>query len=126
MKIKWNIVGLVLSLACAIHCMLMPIILITFPIILSTWKAHHQHWIEWVIVFSSLVIGYATLRHSYKKHHQNPLSLVTFFIATVCILTSVFFLDTNSILFNMGNIFLLLSYILNFWYQRKAKYQCNH
>ncbi|MGL4347561.1 MAG: MerC domain-containing protein [Chitinophagaceae bacterium] len=126
MKIKWTIIGLVLSLACAIHCILMPIILIAFPIIFNSLEHHEIHWEEWVLVGTSLVIGFFTLHHSYKKHHQNPFSLLAFFIAAICMLTSFFPIHLDTILFNIGNIFLLISYLLNFWYQRKAKPSCKH
>ena len=107
-----------LSIACAIHCMLTPILVILMP--MAGLYLEKYHWIEYVIILSVIVLGSSSLYHGYKLHHQKMLPIALFaFGVFFMILGSVlhlYFLQ-NSILHHLltafGGIFCGIGYVLS-------------
>ena len=63
---KLDRIGYISSILCALHCTVMPIILIAFPILsLSLFVSET---FEWVFLSLSLLLGLTSLCFGYKKH----------------------------------------------------------
>ena len=63
---KLDRLGYISSILCALHCTVMPIILIAFPILsLSLFVSET---FEWVFLSLSLLLGLTSLCFGYKKH----------------------------------------------------------
>ncbi|MBK6275666.1 MAG: MerC domain-containing protein [Saprospirales bacterium] len=65
-----------LSIACAIHCMLTPILVILMP--MAGLYLEKYPWIEYVIILSVLVLGSSSFYHGYKLHHPKMLPIALF------------------------------------------------
>ncbi len=77
-KINWDALGITTSLACAIHCALLPLFLSSLP--LFGINIIHNLGFELGMIFLAFCIGSYSLYHGYKKHHHSfgPLLLFTF------------------------------------------------
>lgn len=63
---KLDRIGYISSILCALHCTVMPIILIAFPILsLSLFVSET---FEWIFLSLSLLLGLTSLCFGYKKH----------------------------------------------------------
>ncbi|MFN8284301.1 MAG: MerC domain-containing protein [Chitinophagales bacterium] len=82
-------ISVFLSLACAIHCMLTPILVVLMPVAGAYFERYH--WIDYVIILSVIILGSSSLYHGYKLHHQKMLPVGLFGFG-------VFFLIFGSIL----------------------------
>jgi hypothetical protein len=77
LKMNWDALGISASLACAIHCALLPLFMTSLP--LFGINIIHNYWFEGTMILLALAIGSYSLYHGYKKHHHSFLPLVLFF-----------------------------------------------
>ncbi|NCD71066.1 MerC domain-containing protein [Mucilaginibacter agri] len=73
---KMDKLGMGVSIACAIHCALLPVIITTLPLLGIGFLANS--YFETSIIITSLIIGYASLTKSFCKHNRTtPLVIIT-------------------------------------------------
>ena len=75
LKINWDALGIGASLACAIHCAVLPILLSSFS--LFGLNILHNEAFEIFMICMALFIGIFSLRHG-KKHHGQMLPTYIF------------------------------------------------
>jgi hypothetical protein len=75
-KINWDALGIVTSIACAIHCALLPLILTSLP--LFGVNIIHNLSFELFMIVVAFCIGAYSLYHGWKKHHHRWLPLIIF------------------------------------------------
>jgi hypothetical protein len=68
MRINWDFLGMSASIACAIHCAVLPVFLTTLP--LFGFEILHNPWFEGGMIGLAFAIGSGSLYHGYKKHHR--------------------------------------------------------
>ena len=61
-----GLLGTYATLACAIHCALMPILVIVFPIVSISLFVTEP--VEWLLLILSLFLNLSNLCFGYKKH----------------------------------------------------------
>ena len=83
-KINYDALGIAASVACAIHCALLPLVLTSLPILGV--NIINNYWFEFVMILLSLVIGIYSLRHGFKKHHHRKLPIIVFSSGIVLLL----------------------------------------
>lgn len=75
-KINWDALGIATSVACAVHCALLPLILTSLPLfgvnIIKSLK------FEFGMILLAFLIGTFALYHGWKKHHHRWLPFVVF------------------------------------------------
>lgn len=77
--------GIGLSLLCAIHCMLTPILVAFLPVVSS--NIFHNPAIESILLGSSfLIVGFTNVRN-FKKYHQKyqPIAIMVFAMSIILI-----------------------------------------
>jgi hypothetical protein len=76
-KINWDGLGIVTSIACAIHCAILPLVATSLP--LFGVNIIHNGSFEWLMIMIAFVVGGYSLFHGYIKHHRSflPVSLFT-------------------------------------------------
>ena len=82
-KINWDALGITTSIACAIHCALLPLFLTSLP--LFGINIIHNQAFEYGMIALAFVVGIFALRHGYVKHHHRLLPIYIFSIG-VCFL----------------------------------------
>lgn len=75
-KINWDALGIGASLACAIHCALLPLFLTSLPVFGV--NIIENIGFELLMAVIALCIGVFSLYHGKKKHHHNWLPIILF------------------------------------------------
>jgi|SRR5688572_12419423 len=78
LKVNWDVLGISTSLACAIHCAILPLFLSTLPIL--GYEIIDNHFFEYIMIFLALLIGAGSLWHGYRKHHHSLRPLGIFIV----------------------------------------------
>ena len=78
LKLNWDALGIATSLACAIHCALLPILLSTLPVFGI--NIIHNSFFEWGMIALAFMVGSFSLFHGYVKHHRSLLPVFIFSI----------------------------------------------
>jgi MerC mercury resistance protein len=75
-KLNWDIMGAATSIACAIHCAVLPILMTSLSIFGV--NIIHNQWFEWGMIFLAFFVGAYSLLHGFLKHHQSYIPLLVF------------------------------------------------
>lgn len=128
LKINWDAMGIGASLACAIHCALLPLFLSSLP--LFGVNIIHNTFFEAGMIVLALCIGSYSLYHGYKKHHHSPLPLTIFFWGFVLLVSKQFFVRYETWLLIPAVLLIITAHFLNFRYCRVHDHahtdDCNH
>ena len=68
--------GIATSLACAIHCALLPILLSTLPVFGI--NIIHNSFFEWGMIVLAFLVGSYSLFHGFIKHHRSWIPVLIF------------------------------------------------
>ena len=111
-KINWDALGIGASLACAIHCALLPLFLTSLP--LFGINIIHNTFFEVFMSVLALGIGSYSLYHGYKKHHHSLVPISLFFAGFIFLVLKQFFLQYEVWLLIPGVLLIITSHILNY------------
>lgn len=75
-RINWDALGISASLACAIHCALLPLVMTSLPIFGVEIIKNPRF--EYGMIFLAFGIGVFSLGHGYKRHHHSFKPLLIF------------------------------------------------
>lgn len=112
LKINWDALGIGASLACAIHCALLPLFLTSLP--LFGINIIHNVFFEVLMILLALAIGVYSLYHGYKKHHHSLLPLSLFFFGFIFLVLKQFFLQFEVWLLIPGVLLIITAHLLNY------------
>lgn len=76
-KINWDAFGIATSVACAIHCAVLPLFLSSLP--LFGVNILNNKWFEYAMIALAFGVGSYSLYHGRKKHHHRWLPMVFFY-----------------------------------------------
>ncbi|MBO9570851.1 MAG: MerC domain-containing protein [Chitinophagaceae bacterium] len=68
-RFNWDALGIATSLACAIHCAILPLILTSLPIL--GLNIIHNTGFEYFMIALAFAIGTYSLWHGYRRHHHS-------------------------------------------------------
>ena len=88
-KINWDALGIFTSVACAIHCALLPVILTSLPVFGI--NIIHNSFFEWGMIALAFVVGSYSLFHGYVKHHRSSAPILIFAFGFVFLVLKQFF-----------------------------------
>ena len=89
LKVNWDTLGISTSLACAIHCALLPLFLTSLPIF--GFEIIENPVVEIVMVSIAFCIGIYSLYHGYKRHHHSFSPMIVFSIGFMFLVLKLFF-----------------------------------
>ena len=112
-----NTIAYILTFSCAVHCLLLPFLVVSFPLI---GHIYDLHFIELPLLLSSILIGCFITYKGYCKHKKQH-TLVLFLIGALFWLAhmvlEVFHIHSSEfLLIGFGSVFVLGSYFLNHRY----------
>jgi hypothetical protein len=127
-RINWDALGIGASLACAIHCALLPLFLTSLP--LFGVNIIHNIFFEAGMIGLALFIGSLALFHGYKKHHHSRLPISLFSIGFVFLLVKQFYIHYATWLLIPAVILIVSAHLLNFRFCRVHNHahadDCDH
>jgi len=112
LKINWDALGISASLACAIHCALLPLFLTSLP--LFGINIIHHTGFEVGMILLALCIGSYSLYHGYKKHHHSFVPLILFFSGFLFLVLKQFFIQFETWLLIPAVILIITAHVLNY------------
>ena len=127
-KINWDALGIATSVACAIHCALLPLILTSLP--LFGVNIIHNFSFELFMIGLAFSIGAYSLYHGWKKHHHRWLPFIVF-VAGMISLFSKELWHRYELFFLIPAVTLIITaHFLNYRFCRAHnhahKEDCNH
>ena len=118
LRINYDALGIAASIACAIHCALLPIFLSSLTIL--GMDIVNNMFFEAVMIALAALIGYRSLRHGFLRHHHSKIPLAVFAIGMgFLILKQVW--HERQLLFLLPAVgAIVTAHILNIRYCRKT------
>ena len=127
-KINWDAWGITTSIACAIHCALLPLFLTSLP--LFGVNIIHNVFFEAGMILLALCIGAYSLYHGYRRHHHSKLPLVLFSLGMVLLVIKQFFVAWETWLLIPAAILIVSAHFVNYKSCRVHDHahsdDCNH
>jgi len=128
MKIGINadLLGISASVACAIHCVVLPLFLTG----LSVFGVNiiHNFWFETGMIALAFGVGVFSLRHGFFRHHRSPVPFLLFSAGMVFLFAKQYWHIYELILLPFAVILIISAHIFNFRFTRnfdKKKKQLN-
>lgn len=115
-KINWDAIGISASLACAIHCALLPLFL--GSVSLFGTDILHNSFFEYFMIFLAFAVGAWALFHGWKKHHQSRLPLILFCLGFACLISKQIWHEWHDWLLIPAVLFIVSSHCLNYFKSR--------
>ncbi len=127
-KINWDALGIATSVACAIHCAVLPLVLTSLPVLGVNIIENIAF--EYFMILLAAVIGSQALYHGYKKHHHQAGPLILFALGIVLLLLKQL-LHHLQLWFLVPAVFAIVwAHFRNFQLCRRANHchaaDCNH
>ena len=113
-KLNWDGLGIATSIACAIHCAVLPLILSSLP--LFGVNIIHNAYFEWAMIALAFVVGSYSLFHGYVKHHRSFLPVTIFAIGFAFLFTKQFFHSIENYFLIPAVILIVTAHYLNYRY----------
>ena len=120
LKINWDALGITTSVACAIHCALLPLFLTSLP--LFGINIVENMTFEYGMIALAFVVGSYALSHGYRKHHHKKLPLLLFALGIAFLLAKQYWHHLQYYFLPPAVIFIVLAHYLN----HKLAKTCNH
>jgi hypothetical protein len=127
-KIDADTLGISASLACAIHCAVLPLFFSSLPVF--GLEILHNKLFEYTMIGLAAGIGCYSLYHGFKKHHHKKLPLIVFITGLLFLILKEIFIPFELLLLIPAAILIISAHILNFRFCRQANHchvnDCNH
>lgn len=128
LRINWDAVGISASLACAIHCALLPLFFTSLP--LFGINIIKNEFFEASMILLAFGIGVYTLYHGYKKHHHRWLPLVVFSAGFLFLVMKEFIISYQQWLLIPAILLIVSAHLMNYRFCRLANHchaeDCSH
>jgi hypothetical protein len=111
-KINWDSLGIAASLACAIHCAILPLVFTSLPIFGV--NIIENHLFEIVMVILAFAIGMYSLYHGWKKHHHNVFPIIVFLTGFIFLILKLFFAEYENWLLIPAVTGIVLAHMINY------------
>jgi hypothetical protein len=108
---NWDAIGIGTSLACAIHCALLPLFFSSLPL-LGINVLHNPNF-EFGMILLSFAIGAYSLYHGYKKHHHSFKPIILFSIGIGLMFCRMIFREAELYLLFPAAFFIIIAHINN-------------
>lgn len=125
---NWDALGIAASVACAIHCALLPLFLSSLP--LFGINIIHNVFFEVGMILLALCIGSYSLLHGYKKHHHSLVPLTIFFGGFTFLVLKQFFIQYENWLLILAVLLIVSAHLFNYRFcnihNHAHEDDCNH
>lgn len=124
LKINWDALGIATSIACAIHCAVLPILLTSLPVFGT--NIIHNLFFEWSMIVLAFCIGSYSLFHGYRKHHRTLLPVLIFSAGFIFLVLKQFNAAYEIIFLVMAVFLIITAHFYNYRLCHKSKCTSTH
>jgi len=111
-KLNWDALGIGASIACAIHCAILPLLISSLPILGI--NIINNIAFEYFMILLAFAIGSFSLVHGYRKHHRNYIPVLLFTIGILVLFAKQLWHEYQFWLLPFAVIFIVSAHIRNF------------
>jgi hypothetical protein len=115
--INIDLVGIGASIACAVHCAVLPLFLSGLSIFGV--NIIHNFWFESGMIALAFMIGTLSLRHGFKRHHRSPVPLLLFTGGMLFLFAKQYWHNYELFLLPFAVILIISAHISNFRFSRE-------
>ena len=123
-KFNWDIIGIATSVACAIHCALLPLLMTSLP--LFGINIIHNRAFEWGMIALAFSVGSYSLFHGFIKHHHSLLPVLMFSAGFVLLILKQFFHPVEYWFLTPAVILIISAHYYNYRLCHKSKCSSAH
>lgn len=120
LKINWDALGITASIACAIHCALLPLFLTSLPLFGINIIDNPRF--EFGMIALTFVIGIYSLRHGFKHHHHSYKPFILFTAGIAFLFAKQVWHQWDYYLLPPAVVLIVAAHYINYKYTRA----CNH
>lgn len=128
MKINWDALGVGASLACAIHCAVLPLLFTSVP--LFGINIVHNPTFEWIMIGLALAIGIQALWHGVMRHHHSKWPVALLVTGFIVLIGKEWAGSAHNVMVFIALGFIVAAHYLNYRLCRKANHchadDCDH
>lgn len=128
MRINWDGLGVGASVACAIHCAVLPLLFTSVP--LFGVNILHNPWFEWGMIVVAMAIGIHALRHGIRKHHHRYTPLLVLILGFVFLMAKEAVHEWHTVMVLIAVSLIVTAHYLNYRFCRLANHchtdDCQH
>ncbi len=117
--INWDFFGMLTSIACAVHCAVLPLLVSSLPVFGI--NVINNSPFEWLMIFAAFIIGSIAVLHGYRSHHKSLIPFYLFTAGFIFLVIKQFFHDKEFIFLAPAVCFILYAHFLNYRYTRQPK-----
>ena len=127
-RINWDALGISASLACAIHCAILPLMLTSLP--LMGVDIIDNMAFEYFMILLAVAIGVYSLGHGYKKHHHSFIPLGVFFLGVIFLVVKQIWHSQQLVFLPIALVLIVYAHLRNLRMCRQHNHahsdDCNH
>ena len=127
-KINWDALGIVTSVACAIHCALLPLLLTSLPVFGMNIIENEPF--EYSMICLAFLIGGVSMWHGYRRHHHSFVPILIFSSGMLLLLAKQVWHDHQLFLLPVAVILIVTAHLVNYRSCRVHNHahadDCNH
>lgn len=116
--------GIATSVACAIHCALLPLLLTSLPVFGI--NIIHNLFFEWGMILLAFAVGSYSLFHGYIKHHRSYLPVLIFSVGFVFLVLKQVFVQYEIPLLLFAVAFIISAHFYNYRLCHQSKCTSPH
>ena len=124
MKLNWDAMGIATSLACAIHCALLPLLVTSLPVFGI--NIVHNSFFEWGMIALAFVVGSYSLFHGYIKHHRSLTPVLIFCIGFIFLVLKQLFPEFEYSFLAIAVTFIISAHFYNYRLCQQSKCASPH
>ncbi|WP_079717080.1 MerC domain-containing protein [Parapedobacter luteus] len=120
-KPNFDKLGIVTSIACAIHCTVLPLLVAVLPMLDIPGLEHPA--LEWSFIVLALLFGTLSMMHGYRRHHGRLLPFSLFSVGFVLLLLNQ--LSDEAYVYALipaSAGFIISGHVLNMIYSRRQSH----
>jgi hypothetical protein len=120
MKIRINkdVLGIGASIACAIHCAILPLFLTSFSLLGV--NIIHNLFFEYGMILFAFIVGLLALRHGFIRHHRSYVPFMLFSAGMLFLVAKQYWHSYELLLLPFAVILIVTAHICNLRIRNKA------
>jgi hypothetical protein len=111
-KINWDALGITTSIACAVHCAVLPLLLTSLPVF--GFDIIQNAFFEYAMILLAFMVGVYALSHGFRKHHHRFLPLTIFSVGILFLLAKQVWHSLHTWLLIPAVIAIISAHYLNY------------
>jgi hypothetical protein len=127
-KFNWDLLGVTASLACAIHCAILPLLITSLP--LFGLELIDNIRFEYLMIVLTLVIGIVSLWHGYRRHHHSLTPILLFMTGILLLFAKQRWHDYQLLFLPFAVLCIVVAHVINYKSCRTHNHahaeDCNH